>query len=100
MKASDRSQPTTTFYLSVDGPSLFFFFKHLEIIYVFLFFAVLGLFCSCGKQELLSIWLRCAGFLLQWLLLLRSTDSRLLGSVAVAHGLSSLQYVGSFQTRD
>ena len=33
--------------------------------------------------------LQCAGFSLQWLLLLRSTGSRHAGSVVVAHGLSS-----------
>ena len=33
--------------------------------------------------------LRCMGFSLQWLLLLQSMDSRCVGSVVVARGLSS-----------
>ena len=52
--------------------------------------------------------LRCAGFSLQWLLLLPwSTSSRHLlwwlkqaGSLVVAHGLSPLRHVQSSQTRD
>ena len=59
----------------------FFFFFFNKFIY--LFFGVLGLcycawaFSSCGEQGLLSLW--CAGFSLQWLLLLRSMDSRRAG---------------------
>ena len=45
MKASNRSQPTTSFYLFVDGACLFFFLSILIIIYLFLFFAMLGLCC-------------------------------------------------------
>ena len=45
MKASNRSQPTTSFYLFVDGACLFFFLSILTIIYLFLFFAMLGLCC-------------------------------------------------------
>ena len=44
MKASNRSQPTTSFYLFVDGACLFFL-SILTIIYLFLFFAMLGLCC-------------------------------------------------------
>ena len=55
------------------------FFK----IYLFLFLAVLGLHCcarafsSCGERGYSS--LRCMGFSLWWLLLLRSTGSRCAG---------------------
>ena len=40
--------------------------------------------------------LRCAGFSLWWLLLLRSTGSRCAGSVVVVHGLSCSVACGIF----
>ena len=66
--------------------SLFFFYK-----FIYLFMASLGLRCcvraffSCRERGYSS--LRCTGFLLRWLLLLRSTGSRHEGSVVVARGL-------------
>ena len=90
----------------------FFFFnkkpydsRHIYIIHsfffiFFLFLAVLGLrFCasalsSCGKWgPLLS---RCAGLSLSQPLLLRSTGSRRVGSVVVAHGPSRSAACGIF----
>ena len=44
-------------------------------------------FFSCGKQGLL--FLQYSDFLMQWLLLLQSTNSRHTGTEVVAHGLSS-----------
>ena len=43
--------------------------------------------------------LQCAGFSLQWLLLLRSTGSMTLGSEVVAHGLSCSAACGIFQNQ-
>ena len=63
-------------------------------IFIYLFLAVLGLrccaraFCSCGERGYSSS-LRCAGFSLQWLLLLQSTGPGHAGSVVVVSGLSS-----------
>ena len=54
MKASNRSQPTTSFYLFVDGACLFFF-KHFNN-YLLIF-----IFCHAGSLLL------CAGFSLVWL---------------------------------
>ena len=60
---------------------------------MYLFLAALGLHCctrafsSCGEGGYSSLW--CAGFSLRWLLLLRSTGSRHVGSVVVARRLSS-----------
>ena len=67
----------------------FFFKKSINN----LFLAVLGLRC-CARASLVaasggSSLLRSAGFSLRWLLLLRSTGSRRVGSVVVAHRLSS-----------
>ena len=69
-------------------------------IYVFIFGCAWSsllrrLFCGCGEQGLLSSCeegsyssLKCVGFSLRWLLLLRSTGSR-------AHSVQSLQLLGS-----
>ena len=60
-----------------------FFLIFFKFIYLFLFLAVLGLCCctwafpSAGSGGYSS--LRCAGFLLQWLLLLQSMGSRCAG---------------------
>ena len=68
---------------------LFFFFFN----FIFLFLAALGLRCCmrafsvCGEWGLLFVAL--CGFLIAWLLLLRSTGSRRVGSVVVARGLGS-----------
>ena len=76
--------------------------------FIYFFLAVLGLHCSVG-----FLWLWCMGFLLQWLLLLRSMGSRahglqwlwLPGSGAQAQslccmGLVTPWHVGSSHTRD
>ena len=68
----------------------FLFFKN--IIYLFIFgcagsLFLHGLFSSGGVKGLLSSW-SAWGFLLWWLLLRRSTSSRV-------HGLQELQHVGS-----
>ena len=101
---------------------IFLFYKFIYFIYLFL--AALGLHCcvrafySCGEWGYSS--LRCVGFSLRWLLLLRSTGSRhagfsscgvqaqqlwLTGSRGQAQqlwrtGLVAPQHVGSSQTRD
>ena len=66
-------------------------------LFIYLFLAALGLrsvfVAACGLSLAAasggysSLW--CAGFSLQWLLLLQSTGSRHVGSVAVARGLYS-----------
>ena len=76
-----------------NHPLTFFFLINL-------FLAVLGLcFCarassSCGEWGHSS--LRCAGLSLSWPLLLRSTGSRRVGSVVVAHGPSCSAACGIF----
>ena len=72
-----------------------FFFK----LYLLLL-AVLALHC-CTRLSLAAVIrgpspLRCEGFSLWWLLLLRSTGSRLTASVAVPHGLSCSSECGIF----
>ena len=54
-------------------------FIHLWLLFfkILLFFAVLGLCCCARAWGYSSSW--CAGFSLQWLLLLRSTGSRRTG---------------------
>ena len=87
---------------------LILFFKFIYFIYFWLcwvFIAVCGLSlvgASGGYSPL-----RCMGFSLQWLLLLRSTGSRCAGfsscstraSVVVAQGLIAPRHVGSSRTR-
>ena len=63
------------------------FFKNL-----FIYFWLRWVFVAVRELSLVAVSggytsLRCAGFSLQWLLLLRSMGSRLVGSVVVAHGL-------------
>ena len=57
------------------------YFDHRELLFVFVF--NLFIFGWAGSS------LRCTGFSLWWLLLLRSTGSRCEASVVVARGLSS-----------
>ena len=67
---------------------LFFNFIYLFIYYLWLcwvFVAARGLSLVVASGGYCS--LQCAGFSLQWPLLLRSTGSRHAGSVVVAHGL-------------
>ena len=65
--------------------SLSFFFNDIQdlfIYFIYLFLAVLGLHCctqafsSCGERGSHCTSLQCAGFSLQWLLLLWSAGSR------------------------
>ena len=66
------------------GTGFFFFNLFLAVL---VFAAARGLSLAAASGGYSS--LRCAGFSLRWLLLLRSTGSRHVGSVAVAHGLWS-----------
>ena len=68
---------------------LSFFFKFLFIYFWlhWVFIAARGLFLVVVSGRYSS--LQCTGCLLWWLLLLRSTGSRHVGSVVVAHGLQS-----------
>ena len=70
-------------------------------LFVFIFFWLRWVFAAmCGLSLVVAsggyslLW--CVGFSLRWLLLLWSMDSRCVGSVVVAHGLSScgLQALG------
>ena len=77
--------------------SLLFFFNFLIFINLFIYFWLCWVFVAasglslagfhCGKRG--YSLLRCVVFSLRWLLLLRSTGSRHVGSVAVARGLQS-----------
>ena len=80
---------------------------------MYLLLTMLGL-CCCVCLSLVAesrgyFLLQCVGFSLRWLLLLRSTDSRVLGlqqlghvgSWALEHRLHScVQHAGSFHIRD
>ena len=75
---------------------LFYFYFFKKFIYLifkiyfwlcWVFVAVRGLSLAVASRGYSS--LHCAGFSLQWLLLLQSTGSRRTGSVVVACGLSS-----------
>ena len=105
--------------------SFFFFFKVLLFFFFnnYLFLAALGFVAAHGLSLVAASWgycsLRCAGFSLQWLLLLRSMGSRctgfsscgmraqylwLMGSRAQAQqlwrtGLVAQWHVGSSRTR-
>ena len=63
---------------------LFILFIYFWLYWVFVAARGLSLVVARGSYS----WLRRVCFLLRWLLLLQSTGSRCLGSVAVAHGLS------------
>ena len=63
-----------------------------KFIYLLIYFWLPWVFVAAHGLSLVAASrgyssLRCAGFLLRWLLLLWSTDSRLAGSVVVACGL-------------
>ena len=67
--------------------SIFFF-----TINLFIYFWLHWVFVAACGLSLVTVnggysWLWCAGFSLQWLLLLRSMGSRRMGSVVVARGL-------------
>ena len=76
-----------------------FFKKKLFILFIYfclhwVFVAAHGLSLVVASGGYSS--LRCAGFSMQWLLLLWSTGSRHAGSVVVAHGLSCSVACGIF----
>ena len=62
----------------------------IKFLFIYLFLAALGLRCCMQAFSSFSEWgyssLWCVGFLLQWLLLLRSTGSRRVGSVVWLRG--------------
>ena len=130
--------PYYFFFFSLNGPNLLFlqtpslfllvpgllfhilitpYFLLFKNNFIYLFLAVTWswwlhrLFSSCGERGLLPSWWG-AGFSLRWLLLLRSTGSRVHGyreswSVALKHRLSSCDtglvapwHMGSSQVRD
>ena len=76
----------------------------IEILFYFILFIYFWLpwvFIAAGGLSLVAVsrgysLLRCAGFSLQWLLLLWSTGSRRVSSVVVAHGLSCSAACGIF----
>ena len=69
-------------------------YENIFLIFLFYYFWLHWVFvAACGLSLVVVSGgyssLQCAGFSLQWLLLLRSTGSRHVGSIAVARGLSS-----------
>ena len=90
---STRTVLDTCFQLAVV-PYCYFLF--LGCIYSFL--AILDLIAVCRLSLVVAgrgySLLLCSGFSLQWLLLLKSTGSRCVGSVVVTHGLSCLVAFG------
>ena len=71
-------------YLSHTNIDFFFLFFYFWLCWVFVSVRGLSLVTASGGQSSS----RCAGLLLSWPLLLRSTGSRRAGSVVVAHGPS------------
>ena len=70
------------------------FWGFFNKFFFYLFLVVLGLRCCARGLPLVAASggyssSPCAGFSLRWLLLLRNTGSRCMGSVVVARGLSS-----------
>ena len=81
------------------GVFFFFFFK---FIYLFIYFWLCWVFVSVRGLSLAAVSgghssSRCAGLLLSWPLLLRSTGSRRAGSVILAHGSSCSAACGIFR---
>ena len=99
-----------TFYSLLFGKISLFFIKHTLFMFLCNKFSIIIFYCFLISL-FIYLWLRwvfvaarglslvaesggysslqCAGFSLQWLLLLRSTGSRHVGSVVVACGLQS-----------
>ena len=76
------------FFLYTLGLIFFFFFNLFIYFWLcWVFVAVHGLSLVAVSGGYSSLWFM--GFSLQWLLLLRSTGSRRMGSVVVVHELSS-----------
>ena len=89
------SPVTSGSYLANSTEILFFFFN------VFIYFWLRWVFVAAPGLSLVAASggyssLRCAGFSLQWLLLLRSTGSRRTSSVVVSRGLSCSPACGIF----
>ena len=74
------------------------FYKFICFWLRWVFVAVHGLILVAASGGYSS--LRCVSFSLQWLLLWRSTSSRHMGSVVVAHGLSCSAACGIFPDQD
>ena len=110
-EALGRSNPRMeNHFLEVLGSYLFLFLKKYLInllLFIYLFFlAVRGLSLLAASRGSSLLW--CAGFSLQWLLLLQSTGSRQMGSSSCSMsaqqlwptGLVALRRVASSLTRD
>ena len=82
-----NQSPEEGFCLEGYFPSCCFFNKFIYFWLRWVFVAVRRLSLVAGSGGYSLLW--CAGFSSRWLLLLRSLDSRLAGSVVVARGLSS-----------
>ena len=86
-----------------NGRLFFFFFLIKELLYLFIYFWLCWVFVSVRGLSVVAASgghssSRCAGLLLSRPLLLRSTGSRRVGSVVVAHGpicLVAPRHVGS-----
>lgn len=78
-------QKACIFLKDSDTYKLFSRNNYLFNTYLYLFMAVLGLRCQLHQQGLLSLW--GAGVSLSWRLLLQSTGSRHMASVAAAPAL-------------
>ena len=85
--------------MEIDTLIVPFYFLNLFILFInfwlrWVFIAARGLSLVAARGDYSSLW--CAGFSLQWLLLLWSAGSRHVGSVVVAHGLSCSVACGIF----
>ena len=95
--STPSSQQTQTFWTMV----LFFFFEMMrDYIYLFIYFWLHWIFVALRRLSLVAVSggyssLRCAGFSLQWLLLLRSTGSRCVGFSSCGTLLQQLWHVAS-----
>ena len=92
------TQPFILLSHHLQGAASFFFFFFLILRWIYLFLAALDLRCCAGCLQLLRVratfCLWCAGFSLQWFLLLPSADSRACGLQQLLPGSSALaQYL-------
>ena len=84
-----------------EGKTVWFHFFLNKFIYLFIYFWLRWVFVAAHGLSLVAVSggyssLRCMGFSLQWLLLLRSTGSRGASSVVVARGLCCSVACGIF----
>ena len=94
------------FFFKAESFPFFFFFNFIYFWLLWVFVAVRGLSLVAVSGGYSSLW--CTGFLLWWLLLLRSNGSRHAGfsscstrAQQLRHaGLVAPQHVGSSRTRD